>query len=496
MKHDLPPEFTLLPLNKISAKPLFVLHLSERISQRSIESIHRQTYSNWIFSDQAIDPSSETPIYDVTISSSVVLEKSCFQSIASAIELASPEIVYSDYKHQKENKLIEVMLPSWSPHRLASCDYLGPVVSVLRPDVSSQVIEHEKLRSAVRIPRALYIAESEVEFSNRFESFGIQSTAKKQDTTISIIIPTMGQLSHSTQSTFIELCIESIKRQSSNLSVIEIVVVFDAIGDLSYLEQIQNQYANHFSLRLIPFKEAFNFSKKCNLGAESSSGNVLVFLNDDTELLSLETISDLADRASASEVGAVGALAVYPSGKVQHAGITFSRIKPDHAYRGQELSSGFLNELNMSIEVTAVTGACLAISRERFDLVGGWNEELDNSYNDIDLCLRLLELGFYNIQENGIHIKHHEAMSRNQSFSIEEFKKLKSRWGAYLGNEIYLRSDDCNPVSTRSDTALIKMMPAPIYAFLQSLRISLKPSSGLSPISAYKLMSKTNFEYM
>jgi len=489
-------EFTLLPINEIKAKPLFVVHCGEDLSEKSIESINYQTYANWVFSDQAIEPSLDTPLYDVTISASVMLDKLCFQSFASAIELAYPEIVYSDYNRNNEGQLIEVKLPSWSPLRLASNDYLGPVVSVLRSEHTSTEKLHDTRRLGVRIPRALYLAETKVEFFNRFESLGNQVPLAESGALISVVIPTMGKSSNLVESRFIEACIESIKRQSSNSLVIEIVIVFDAIGDLTYLERIKGRYANDFKLRLISFDEAFNFSKKCNVGAENSSGDVLVFLNDDTEVISFEAIEKLANRASSSEVGAVGALAVYPSGKVQHAGITFASIKPDHAYRGQDISSGFMNELKMPIEVSAVTGACLAISRKNFELVGGWNEEFDNSYNDIDLCLRLLEFGFTNIQENGICIKHHEAMSRNQSFSIEEFRKLKQRWDAYLGNEMYFRSQDSEPVSTWSRNFLVKLMPSAINLFLQALRISLKHSNVLSPISAYKLLSKANFDYM
>lgn len=486
-------EFTLLPINEIKAKPLFVVHCGEDLSEKSIESINHQTYANWVFSDRDIEPSLGTPIYDVTISASAVLEKLCFQSFASAIELAYPEIVYSDYTRNNEGQLIEVKLPSWSPLRLASKDYLGPVVSVLRSEHTST----ETLRRlGVRIPRALYLAESKVEFFNRFEGLGNQVPLAESGALISVVIPTMGKSSNLVESSFIEVCIESIKRQSSNSSAIEIVIVFDAIGDLTYLERIKGRYANDFKLRLIQFDESFNFSKKCNLGADNSSGDILVFLNDDTEVVSFEAIKNLANRASTSEVGAVGALAVYPSGNVQHAGITFASIKPDHAYRGQDISSGFMNEMKMPIEVSAVTGACLAISRKNFELIGGWNEEFENSYNDIDLCLRLLQLGFTNIQENGICIKHYEAMSRNQSFSIEEFRKLKQRWDAYLGNEMYFRSQDSEPVSTRSKNSLVKLMPSAINLFLQSLRICLKPSLGLSPISAYKLFSRSNFDYM
>ena len=171
-----------------------------------------------------------------------------------------------------------------------------------------------------------------------------------------------------------------------------------------------------------------------------ATGDVLVFLNDDVELISKDALAVFASSAKRKNVGAVGSILKFSDGSIQHGGITLQDIKPRNSYLDQFPHSTFTGDLEVSHEVSAVTGAYLAVSKSNFDMCGGWNEELHNSYNDVDLCLRLNKLGLQTIVRNDLEILHHESVSRDSSFDEKSFSRLKSLWPDDLGNEQYLRS--------------------------------------------------------
>ncbi|MCR5210655.1 MAG: glycosyltransferase [Lachnospiraceae bacterium] len=165
--------------------------------------------------------------------------------------------------------------------------------------------------------------------------------------------------------------------------------------------------------------EEFNFSHMCNTGAAAASGSLLLFLNDDTELfdrgaLGLSWLSRMAGQASQSHTGAVGAKLLYPDGHtIQHCGIINNDHSPVHAFIGMS-DDGFyyFNRNAIEYDWLAVTGACLMISADKFKEAGGFNEDLKVAYNDVDLCLKLVEKGYYNIVRTDVIIKHWESVSR------------------------------------------------------------------------------------
>ena len=146
----------------------------------------------------------------------------------------------------------------------------------------------------------------------------------------------------------------------------------------------------------------------------------------------------------------------FPDGSIQHGGITLQDVKPRNSYLDQFPHSTFTGDLEVSHEVSAVTGACLAISKLNFELCGGWNEELHNSYNDVDLCLRLNHMGLQTVIRNDLEVLHHESVTRDASFDKESFAKLKSIWPADLGNEQYLRSPEALGISYQGNWGMNK----------------------------------------
>ena len=124
----------------------------------------------------------------------------------------------------------------------------------------------------------------------------------------------------------------------------------------------------------------------CNDGAGIAKGDVLVFLNDDTEIIEPEWLMKMAGQARQKHTGAVGAKLYYPaSKKIQHCGISCLLIGPVNYLQGLDDSDIYYYGRNRAdYNVLAVSAACLAVEREKFGEIGGFNEELPNNYNDVD----------------------------------------------------------------------------------------------------------------
>jgi GT2 family glycosyltransferase len=187
----------------------------------------------------------------------------------------------------------------------------------------------------------------------------------------------------------------------------------------------------------------FNYSHLCNLGAARARAPVLVFLNNDTMVLSDGWLAALLARARAPDVGAVGARLLYPSGRVQHAGVVLglNGIAGHCDLGAGRREPGYLGGLLHGREVSAVTGACLAVARSKFDAVGGLDEvALPVDLNDIDLCLRLAERGWKTIYEPAALLVHDESATRGRTADHvaaygRELSYFASRWRGRLHDD-------------------------------------------------------------
>ena len=192
----------------------------------------------------------------------------------------------------------------------------------------------------------------------------------------------------------------------------------------------------------------FNFSKMCNRGAREAGGEVLLFLNDDITVCADGWLEAMADRALRPYVGAVGLKLYYPdSTKIQHVGIANLPGGPVHKLQftqdGQEEDFGYGS---LDRNVIAVTGACLMVQQERFWQTGGFREDLQVAYNDVDLCFRLLELGWHNVVLNSFHAYHHESLSRGSDLDREKMQRLcQEKQTLYHRHHQYLDYDPYYP---------------------------------------------------
>jgi GT2 family glycosyltransferase len=175
----------------------------------------------------------------------------------------------------------------------------------------------------------------------------------------------------------------------------------------------------------------FNFHTLNNLGAKTAQGDILLFLNNDTEVINPDWLYKMAAQAQRPEIGVVGCKLLYPNGTIQHAGIMLGIngwAGHSHKHKPGD-NSGYEGRLLGPSNYSAVTGACLMLERNLFWKLGGMNEQLQIACGDVELCLRVLVAGYYNVVLPDVAFIHHESLSRGHEDNEqkkERFRKEKS----------------------------------------------------------------------
>ena len=182
-------------------------------------------------------------------------------------------------------------------------------------------------------------------------------------------------------------------------------------------------------VRVVDCPGPFNYSRLCNQGAHCATGEHLLFLNNDVEVLAPDWLERLLRVEHRSEVGAVGATLVFPDGTLQHTGIF---LHPDgrwvHIYRGRPQEyAGKLGELAHIHTVPAVTAACLLIRRELFVSLGEFDESLPVNFGDVDLCHRLWQQGLQVVVTPHARLLHFESLSRGYSLDGPRPQRLTTQ---------------------------------------------------------------------
>lgn len=189
----------------------------------------------------------------------------------------------------------------------------------------------------------------------------------------------------------------------------------------------------------------FNFSALCNAGVAASRGEIVLLLNNDVEAIGSDWLEALVAEAMRPEVGAVGAKLLYPDGRLQHGGVVIGLGgAAGHIHRGRSgTGAGWMSRLLVPHEVSAVTGACLAVARAKYDAVGGLDEDLfPVSFNDIDLCLKLREGGWTNVMVPHAVLYHHESASRGRDDSGAKQARAEREAAHFARKWLHVMRDD------------------------------------------------------
>ena len=253
----------------------------------------------------------------------------------------------------------------------------------------------------------------------------------------SIIIPTKDQ------SNLLEACIEGLKTKTAPANFEVIIVDNGSVEPQTF--QLYDKLKADTRFTVLKRPGPFNFSNLCNDAALIAKSDVLVFINNDIAMINDRWLMPLVDLATRPDIGAVGAKLLFPSGKLQHAGVIVGMGGfADHIHRNDEPSSrGYLARLSVPHELSAVTGACVAVEKSKFWAINGFDgKNLPVELNDIDLCLRLGERGWKTIFTPESVLIHHQSASRG--FSVKPFKRyhnervyFRARWAKLLRDDPY-----------------------------------------------------------
>ena len=396
------------------------------------------------------------------------------------------DIVYSDEDKLEDasGKLVEPFFkPDWSPEYFRGVMYVGHLLCVRREiaqtvrfdsafdgvqDFEFMLRVSEGGRAIAHVPKVLYhwrktpgsIAESSTAkpriselqaqaVSAHLKRLGLAAAAEPSRLPhrvrivpstraayerVSIIIPTKDSAA------LLERCLDSIFEKTSHPNF-EVVLVDNGTTDPDALGVI-----GRFPTRRIDFPEKFNFSRANNLGVRNATGSLLVFLNNDTEIVTPDWLQQLAYYAEQEDVGAAGALLAYDDGTVQHAGVALGmRGTADHTMRGFPTHvDGYAGSLACAREVSAVTAACMMMRKSLYEEIGGFNEHFFTAYQDVDLCLRLRERRLRIIYTPQAHVIHHESASRKSYYDMVDRMLLLDRWEELIerGDPYYNRNLD------------------------------------------------------
>ncbi len=244
---------------------------------------------------------------------------------------------------------------------------------------------------------------------------------------ISIIIPTKDK------AFLVKQCIDSIVSDTTYKNY-EIILIDNGSVEAEtfrLIEEYKKKYADFFSCYRVD--APFNFSMLINEGVAKSGGEYLVLLNNDTKVKTPQWLEYMLEYAQLDFVGAVGPKLLYDNNTVQHAGIVIEKDRlPFHIYTGvSEMDA----RVNYNREYPALTGACLMIAKQKFNLVNGFDEKFVVEFNDIDFCLKLVEKGLKNIYVHKVELYHYESASRGKIYkSIKSYKRFLLEERMYINS--------------------------------------------------------------
>ena len=386
-----------------------------------------------------------------------------------------PALVYGDEDVIKAGKRQNPWLkPDWSPDTFLSCFYFGAFVAVPTAKIAEFLQKRSVLEGAEREVEADLLADggpeselqqgkqedqvlyelladylrengaftgwktaghvvvhipqvlmhTEVSSYERWKNLHLTAdiTADIQVPTVSVIIPSKDHPD------ILFRCLDSFVDKTSGLGTkvkTEFIIVDNGSSEENK-NRIEQKLQKINNTRYLYKELPFNFSYMCNWGAKEARGDYLLFLNDDMEIVDEDWLILLMEKAVLPYVGAVGAKLLYPDTDIiQHAGITNLRVGPAHKLQfAHDKEDHYFGQNRGVHDMLGVTGACLLVKKTLFEKVGGFDETLAVAFNDVDLCYKIYEEGYYNVVRNDLFLFHHESLSRGKDGESEE-KQLR-----------------------------------------------------------------------
>lgn len=409
--------------------------------------------------------------YLVPLQGGEMLARSALLRIAEAAQSPDrPLLIYGDHDEMAEDGLRQNpwFKPDWNYEMFLALDYLSPAVAIHKTIARSaaqsahhpvasrdkflvataalaqgrvfhipHILAHVLARDVPPDPEGrLAAVQAQLQGENvrveaaPFDTIKVSWPLPPALPLVSIIIPTRDKLE------LLRPCVETLIQRTSYRQF-EVLVVDNRSSDpeaLRYLARLND----HPQVKVLAYDEDYNFSAINNFAARYAAGNYLCMLNNDTEIIDGEWLAELMRYAVRPEIGAVGAKLLYPDRKIQHAGVVVGLGgAAGHAHRFDAADEpGYFRQAHVAQFVSAVTAACLVVSKEKFCAVGGLDEEgFAVAFNDVDFCLKLAREGWRNVYTPHAVLLHHESKSRGKDHApanvarfTQEHALLQRRW--------------------------------------------------------------------
>jgi GT2 family glycosyltransferase len=369
-----------------------------------------------------------------------VLSPFALHSAVESIQDADADLIYSDEDRLDSagTRVQPIFKPDWSPTLLRSCNYVGRFLVVRRAAFESaggfrgQSDRDQNHDLALRITaqharvhhlaRVLYHRRTD-EFSRSIlgakshSAEACQQPSEAESLAVSIIIC-------SKTPRLIERCVNSVRRTVRGIPC-EFLAVHHEDGAPDHG---MRHALTGLGVKVVPYRGAFHFSRMNNMGAARATAPYLLFLNDDFYATRAGWCEGLLGQLQQPGVGIAGALLRYPSGEIQHAGVVVG-VGDCAGHPGRfRFASNLWPWLTLTRDVSAVTGACMAVRADVFQQLGGFDPGFPINYNDVDLCLRAGAAGYRVVCVAAEGLFHDECRTRLGVTYLGEREAFYQRW--------------------------------------------------------------------
>lgn len=416
----------------------------------------------------------------------VLAEQALYWIVDAITEHPEAKLLYSDEDHlnEKGERCLPFFKPAWSPHLACSQAYMGHLVCFKRQQGKPLFDEHLNgaqdydlwltLASQCRVEDIIHLSKvlyhwrihpqstaGNANAKNYADEAGLQAVQKfvaqrypdnaisvlhgehmftyslgfhlPASISFSIIIPTKDKIE------LLSECVDSILNGSSwkNFEILILDNRSEMQETFLYFEKIQKADSR---VRVIPADFEFNWSKLNNYAANHANGDVLVFLNNDTKVISPQWLESLGGYATLPDVGLVGALLLFEDGSIQHSGVVVGMGGwAEHVYRTypaiHDGAQPFVSPI-LTRNVLAVTGACMAISKDKFQRLGGFDESFIICGSDVEICIRAYKSGLFNVMCVEARLFHYESKTRSSYVPAVDFQQSEIKYAPYRVDQV------------------------------------------------------------
>lgn len=303
-----------------------------------------------------------------------------------------------------------------------------PSSTVALPECGSKSVQSLVVKAALRRRKV----QAEVTFGPLPGTLQVRPKVKEiaQRPTASLIIPFRDKPE------LLDLCLSSLRRVTAQPRY-EVILV-DNGSEQPTTHQTVRHWQKQLNARLLTIPGPFNYADLNNRAARVARGDVLVLLNNDTEIVDGDWLEAMVGWAQQKDIGAVGPMLLYGDRSIQHAGVLLGvqRIAI-HSYQWEdERIDGYFGGAKVVTNPSAVTGACLAVQRKKFWEVGGLDDvAFKIAFNDLDLCLKLKARGYRTLFTPHARLIHHESKSRGTMLNVDEDREFHRRYRSEVEND-------------------------------------------------------------